>query len=376
MATVRRSLASPVRVRGDVRDRRKGVTVHTSFAFIDRIESVAEEWDELARSIGAAPFLRPGWVAAWWEAFGRGRLEIATLRRGALVAVLPLSRRHGLRASTTNWHTPVYGPVCIDADAARQLAERVFSQGLQRIELSFVDRADPALPELRRAAAASGYQTVERTRMRSPYLPIEGDWASFLARLTSKRRNRLRRLVRGLETHGTVHFEVLDGSERLDELLEEVFAVEASSWKGAARSAIVSRRDTHHFYARVARWAAEQGILRLGFLRVDGKPVAVHYCLEADGVHYIIKPGYDPAYRKEGPGIVIEQRMLERAHRVGVRQYEFLGGDEEHKLSWTSTVHERQLLQAFRRSPAGLVDWAAHRYGRSAARRALASLGR
>jgi hypothetical protein len=44
--------------------------------------------ERLAYATGAAPFLRPGWFAAWWGAFGTGRPEILALRRpdGALVA--------------------------------------------------------------------------------------------------------------------------------------------------------------------------------------------------------------------------------------------------------------------------------------------------
>ena len=37
---------------------------------------LAEEWDGLADRVGAAPWTRPGWVAAWWRAFGSGRLQI------------------------------------------------------------------------------------------------------------------------------------------------------------------------------------------------------------------------------------------------------------------------------------------------------------
>jgi CelD/BcsL family acetyltransferase involved in cellulose biosynthesis len=52
------------------------------------LEAVAGEWQRLADATGAAPFLRPGWFAAWWGAFGTGRPEILALRRpdGALMA--------------------------------------------------------------------------------------------------------------------------------------------------------------------------------------------------------------------------------------------------------------------------------------------------
>src|SRR5207247_10269646 len=65
--------------------------------------------------------------------------------------------------------------------------------------------------------------------------------------------------------------EVVDGSERLDELLEEGFRVEASGWKSRAGTAIASRPDTRRFYTDVARWASDRGWLRLAFLRLGGR---------------------------------------------------------------------------------------------------------
>jgi CelD/BcsL family acetyltransferase involved in cellulose biosynthesis len=34
---------------------------------VQEIERCREAWDALADRAGAAPFLRPGWIAAWWR---------------------------------------------------------------------------------------------------------------------------------------------------------------------------------------------------------------------------------------------------------------------------------------------------------------------
>ncbi|MFQ5948998.1 MAG: hypothetical protein ACE5KX_09080, partial [Acidimicrobiia bacterium] len=55
--------------------------------------ALSDEWDLLARAVGASPFVRPGWVRAWAEAFGPGPPAVATVRRaGRLVAALPIFR--------------------------------------------------------------------------------------------------------------------------------------------------------------------------------------------------------------------------------------------------------------------------------------------
>src|SRR3982751_149503 len=90
------------------------------------IAPLTPEWDELVDRVGAGPFSRPGWFEAWWQAFGRGRLEVVTLRRqGELAAVLPLLRRHGTRRSLTNWHTPEFEPPALDPPARAALLRGV-----------------------------------------------------------------------------------------------------------------------------------------------------------------------------------------------------------------------------------------------------------
>jgi hypothetical protein len=54
------------------------------------VEPLEREWQELADRTSARPRMRPGWTAAWWRAFGHGRLEIPVVPRNGRV---PTDRR-------------------------------------------------------------------------------------------------------------------------------------------------------------------------------------------------------------------------------------------------------------------------------------------
>jgi CelD/BcsL family acetyltransferase involved in cellulose biosynthesis len=350
----------------------------TAVESLATVESLAAAWDELADRVGAAPWVRPGWVAAWWGAFGRGRLEILALRRaGRLAAVLPLHHRHGAARSATNCHTPGFAVLGEDADARQRLLEALLERRPRQVGLCYLPPdAGSGLEEAGLAARAAGYLVSDRSYLRSPWLPLEGGWDGYLGGLGAKKARGLRRQRRRMEREGELTLDVQDGRERLDELLGEGFAVEAASWKGTSGTAIRSRGDTNRFYRQVASWAAGRGTLRLAFLRWDGRPLAFDFCLEEHGAHYLLKTGYDPAYRSYGPGMLLRAEMIARAFACGLRTYELLGADEAWKLHWASEVRDLRLLQAFAPSPAGLVDWAAWTHGRPLAKRALAAVAR
>lgn len=336
------------------------------------IEPLAPEWDELADRLGAPPFLRPGWFAAWRHAFGEGKLEVLTLRRqGRLAGVLPLERHRGVLRGLANYHSPAFGALAEDREAMRELASRALAGTRRRLSLALIDGNGGLAAEARSAAAQSGCRVLTRPLLRTPVLEVEGEWEAHLARLSSRFRKELRRHRRRLEEMGAVEFEVAQGADGIAERMQELLSVEGSGWKQEARTAIISSPRTRRFYEELAGWASERGMLRLFFLRLDGEAIAVDFALEAGGVRYMLKGGFDARYASVAPGILLLEAGLAHAFEAGLDRVELGGGADPYKLRWTRTVRERRLVQAFPRTPLGIVDWGAFALGRPIAKRLL-----
>jgi CelD/BcsL family acetyltransferase involved in cellulose biosynthesis len=333
------------------------------------IAPVAEEWEALADRVQGIPFLRPGWFDAWWRAFGAGQLEIVTLRRERLLAVLPLYRRRGMVHSLTNWHTPEFGILAEDSAARKELVEALLRRRRQPVRLRFLTVSEPDPEDARSAGLAAGHRVLTRSLEHPPYVPIDGDWDRYVKGRNRRRMSENRRRRRRLGESGRLSVTLEDGRERIDSLLEEGFRVEASGWKGEQGTAIVSRADTRQFYTDVAHWAAARGWLRLAFLRVDDTAVAFQFLVVADGVASQLKGGYDPAYRKFAPGMLLAESVLEWAFAEGLESYEFHGEDEAFKLEWSPESRERVAVELFPRTPAGTAGWVGFAWGRPLAKR-------
>jgi CelD/BcsL family acetyltransferase involved in cellulose biosynthesis len=182
-------------------------------------------------------------------------------------------------------------------------------------------------------------------------------------------RSELRRRRRRLEEAGRLNLEVSDGTQGLSDLLEEGFRIEGSGWKEARGTNINPHPAMRRFYTEVARWATERGWLRLAFLRLDGQALAFDYCLEHNGIHYLLKTGYDPSYRRFAPGMVIRYLMLFRAFSNEISTYEFLGADYGWKREWTDTLRGRLFLRMFAPTALGSLDRATFVHGRPTAKR-------
>lgn len=337
---------------------------------IESLETIQEEWEALASRLGATPFHTPGWTAAWWAAFGRGKLWVLAARRGGeLVGVLPMVERKKRLLSPTNWHTAEHGALAESLDVENELYRKLVSTGLRRIDLAFLTEEDSSA--LTRVLASAGYRTDVRVIQQSPYLQVDGEWQAYWTSRSKNLRGTVRRCRNRLADLGEVTIEVNSGEENLEQQLSEGFAIEGSGWKEARGTAIASRPETLQFYRDLARYAARQGTLCLAFLRIDGRAAAFNFSLESGGHHYLIKLGHDPELNQAGPGTVLTAAMLERAFELGMRTYEFLGAADSYKLRWTSSCHDRLRVQAFAPTLSGQVDRLVQVRGRSLARKLL-----
>jgi CelD/BcsL family acetyltransferase involved in cellulose biosynthesis len=349
----------------------------TIIEIYDRIDPLADEWERLAQHLEASPFLRPGWVLAWWRAFGAGRLQIlAAYQNGRLAGVLPLCRYRGVLSSTTNEHSPLSAFLAANGAAAEALAHALFSQKPRRIDLHLLPSYDVGVTLVHKAAENAGYRIIADSMHRSPYVVVnETGWDTYQSGLSKKLRKDLRRSKRQLEQEGQLTLEVCDGTENLDERLREGFSIEGSGWKEAEGTNINSHPATRRFYTEIAHWAAEQCGLRLAFLRLDGQPLAFDFCLEYRKVHYLLKTGYDPAYARFSPGKILRHLMLARAFSERLAIYDMGGGVEPYKQRYTDKNRELQTLRMFAPTPLGFLERKALEYGRPAYRRARGLAG-
>jgi len=350
---------------------RTGIEVHHD------ARAIEEEWDRLALDANASIFARPAWLRMWWEEFGEGELEILTLHdRGRLRAVLPLVRKGAVLQAPLNEHTPLYDPPTRDAEAAETLYAEALGRGARRLQVAEVEAGETTTGALGRAAERLGWRVRMRPLRRAAFMRVEGSPADYMAGLSRRRRKDVRRRRRRLEESGELTIEWAGGSERLAELLDEGFAVEGSGWKDAAGTAIASRPETDRFYRTVVDWAVGESALDLGFVRLDGRVLAFQMAVWDQTRCYGLKGGFDPAFRKAAPGVLLFLDMILRAHERGVETVELLGDATPFELEWGASTRPIVRMQAFSPGLSGRVDWLAATYLRPLLRKLADGFGR
>lgn len=344
--------------------------VATDLGGVQCMFDLEKKWDDLvARSPEPTPFLRAGWMRAWWEAFGSGDAHVVVVHdaSGTLVggAVFALGRAkfEGMPVKTLSLASNVHSnraDLVVDEEyvtpAARALAQWAHAQRGRWSVMRFEET--PADSEAVRAFTAElarlGHPVDRQDGALPPFISLAGGVAAFEASLKSKWKSNLRNREKRIQTLGAiVHETVREATPDLDVRLDECFALESLAWKGAAGSAIDSDPATRRFYRALAHEAAATGSLALQTLRVNGKLAAFQLDLVHDGIEYVLKIGYDPELKAYSPGALLLKRVIDAAIARGMRGVDLLGDDMPWKRDWTSQSRRHVRQFAFGRGAIG-----------------------
>jgi CelD/BcsL family acetyltransferase involved in cellulose biosynthesis len=175
---------------------------------------------------------------------------------------------------------------------------------------------------------------------------------------------------------GRVHMTLNDPRvPEVDDLLENLVAVEGSGWKRRAGSALANRPDLRDFFVRYCRRAAARRRLRVAILSFGSHVAAVELSIEAYDRMWQLKIGYNEAVAQYYPGLLLTEASLKAAFDRGLDAYEFLGSAEPWEERWRPEARLYRLLAMYPISARGVAGacrdlvgafWGRMRQGRSA----------
>jgi CelD/BcsL family acetyltransferase involved in cellulose biosynthesis len=316
-------------------------------------------WEMLATRAGS-PVQHFIWSQALADTYpdaGRVRV-IAVGPKSEPSALAALFQRRGLdgRLETLGVRQ-LYEPMDLlyaGPQAARELAEALLREG-RSVLLPRVPAGSAVIGALQAAFRRRGLVRVVPTHG-CPYIELGPHWTEPQRQFNSRRRSDFRRALRHAERLGKVSFEVLAPNLlELPALQEEAWKVEAAGWKGVNGSALAHHARLGAFFRRYAAAACRKGILRLCFMRIDGRAAAMQFAVECGGAFWLFKIGYDEEFARCSPGNLLMLHTVRYAALRGLRSYEFLGSTAPWTDVWTTSVRKCVAVRAYPMTARGIA---------------------
>jgi len=279
-----------------------------------------------ARAIEPNVFFNPCFLAPAMPRLDDREVRLAVIRdgddsRSRLRLLVPFTVERAAPPFGTpilrTWSNP-FGPLgtpLVDSDDPAGVIEDFF-QMLARPHLKLPKVF--VLPEVRldgpfamllgQFAEARGLPLAVANRVERPHLRAgaEGEDEDYLrAALGGHRLRELRRLKRRLGAVGRLDYVVARQPEAVRLAIEAFLALEASGWKGRARTAMAVDRYRAAFVREAAERLAARDLCRVHELVLDGKTIASLVVFIESGVAYTWKTAYQERFGAYSPGVLL-----------------------------------------------------------------------
>jgi CelD/BcsL family acetyltransferase involved in cellulose biosynthesis len=283
------------------------------------------------------------------------RLEALEEQWHALAAAPLVLRRHGLAKQLEYVGYQLCEPQRLIARDNRSL--QLLFKVLRGLPYPFILRGVPGdCEEVQqfRTAPGLGLRVVVASKYKNSFVPFDGSSPDLEARMSASRRSTLRRKQKAAERHGAVRFTIMRPSpEEVPKLLDEIFRVESSGWKGNAATGLQHDREQASFFRMYCGRASREGILRLGFMSIGEATAAVRLDAVWGNKSWEFKIGYDERFADCSPGLLLSHEALKHGQAEGLLGHHFLGNDEAWHDAWAAEKTERVSLRHYCASPAG-----------------------
>jgi CelD/BcsL family acetyltransferase involved in cellulose biosynthesis len=159
-------------------------------------------------------------------------------------------------------------------------------------------------------------------------MDLPAGFEEYLETLNSKQRHEVRRKLRRLAEEGNIEYRFIENGDELQPALDTFFKMFVESRQDKA--AFLTER-MKAFFRSMTDMMAENGLLKLGILELDKKPVAEILCFDYQDGIYLYNSGYDPQYVSLSAGLLSKVLAIKDSIEKGKKKFDFLKGRETYK---------------------------------------------
>lgn len=316
----------------------------------NELDRLRPEWNRLLQPNPALGlFSTPEWLGPWWHAYGNNKDLLSLIVNDAVagvVAILPMYLERVKWLGLTLRKLRLVGDGSRDSDDLDFIIHPGYQEAVVNAFLAWAQSRRFDICELNCVSPRSECVSLlevgvadanwEHRKSHRPMAVVQlpNTWELYLKRLSSKERGKVGTRHRYLQSRYRVQFYRCEGIDRLPCCLETLFRLHQKRWEARGEKGSFSLAERRQFYYEMATALLRRGGLELWFMELNGEPVAAQIGLRYRDTVHSLQEGFDPAYAKESVGYVLRSHVLRHCIETGIRQYDFLAGDQDSKQRW------------------------------------------
>jgi CelD/BcsL family acetyltransferase involved in cellulose biosynthesis len=282
----------------------------------------------------SSPFILPEWLEVWWRVFGSDfKPHIRVIFQGdEIIGVAPLMVKDTTAYFMGGTDVCDYQDYVIapgkEQDFFNALLDDLKQNGIKHLDLKHIRPDYTVMKFLLPLAENRKCKTVNEKEAVSFEMDLPPSFEEYLNSLSTKQRHEVRRKIRRLTEEGKIVYHFVERGEELAAALEIFYKmfVESRQDKAAFLTEQMKR-----YFKLLTDIMEDIGLLKMGMLEIDGKPIAAIMCFDYNDCIYLYNSGYDPQYVGLSAGLLSKVYAIEDSIEKGKKRFDFLKGAEPYK---------------------------------------------
>lgn len=350
------SLETRSRVWADAR-----ITIHSDLAGIE------PAWRSFEAQAATTLFQQFDYLSAWFRHIGsRSRVTpaVVVLRTGGSIrAILPLAVERGRTFRKLTWLgqefcdylCPLMSAefAALEPAALRALWREIVSLlqshprfrhdwvEFRRMPAAVEDARNPMLALPTVPHASSAYSTA-----------LAAPWEEFYrSRRTGKARKQDRSKLARLAEFGEVSLAEPETPADIERMLHTLFEQKSEALDGKGITDLFAAPGRREFFLDLATNPRTRGLVHVSALQVGPSLAAINLGFAFRQRYALFLVSYDRSLARLSPGVIHLNKLIERAIKRGMTEFDFLVGEQRLKLEWTdreTPLHDHLATSSWR----------------------------
>jgi CelD/BcsL family acetyltransferase involved in cellulose biosynthesis len=290
--------------------------------------------DEKQRLNWPSIFVLPPWLEAWSQIFGSEKDNYINIVRenDNIIGIAPLRIKDNTARFIGDIDVCDYLDFIVAAGKEEgffnTLLDELVKKGIRQLDLQHVRPDSITIRDFIPVANARGYEVITTQEDVNVEMDLPSAWEEYLETLSTKQRHEVRRKLRRLQEAGNLELRFITDTASVSGAMDTFFKMFVDSRRDKAE--FLTEKREKYFRLLTANMA-EAGLLRLGVLELDKKPVAQIICFDYHNCMYLYNSGYNPDYVSLSAGLISKILAIKDCIEKGKRKFDFLKGAEIYK---------------------------------------------
>lgn len=339
---------------------------------IEEFDRLRESWDRLLhQSSRATVFNSWEWLYYWWKHYGNShQLRILVVTRNSeVIGIAPLYI-HLIRPfrlftiKSLQWigtggdTSPDYLDLLCLAEDEDEISKRLASYILQdwadwdAIHWTDMPESSPLFRELAKLKAET-FEVECGISSRISQITLPGSWDQFMKSLPKRKRYKIRHRFHRIIEDMRGKISIWQDGSTLNKALDLLIRLHHDRWKDRARQCAFSSNAYIEFHRDIMHAFHARGWLRLYYLTIEDKVIAMDYNYQFKGTVMQFQGGFDSEYYDLSPGFILMCHFFKEAIKEGNSLFDFLKGEYDHKKEFETHSITTCYLNCYRKNAPG-----------------------